>query len=195
MLTTGLLFALLAVAVCTDLRSGKIYNWNTYTGIAIALIIGTINSYGMGSERMQQLLGWNGTSVGLSDTAAGLFACGAVLIVCYVFLNFNGGIGGGDVKLLAMLGAFFGLRQGIEVMLWTFVLAAALAIIMLLWTVNLRVLLGRFIARLRSILLLQTPQYPEGEGPMAPLPKCLPIGALFATILIRFDLLKNVGWI
>ena len=195
MFTTGLLFALLAVAVCTDLRSGKIYNWNTYTGMTLALVIGAINSYWVGGESMQQLLGWNGASVGLGDSAAGLLSCGAVLIVCYVFLNFNGGIGGGDVKLLAMLGAFFGLRQGIEVMLWTFVLAAALAIIMLLWTVNLKVLFLRFTTRVRSIVLLQTPQYAEGERPMAPLPKCLPLGALAATILIRFDLLKNVGWI
>jgi hypothetical protein len=50
MLTTLLMFALLLVAVCTDLRSGKIYNWNTYPGIALALVIGTINSYWAGGR-------------------------------------------------------------------------------------------------------------------------------------------------
>ena len=191
MLTTLLMFALLLVAVWTDLRSGKIYNWNTYSGIALALVIGTINSYWAGGERMQQLLG----PVELGDAATGLFACGAILIVCYVFLNFNGGIGGGDVKLLAMLGAFFGLEKGIEVLLWTFILAAALGIVMLLWTVDLSVLLQRLLKRVRAIFLLQTPEYPEGEGPMAPLPKCLPIGAVAAAVLVHFGLLKQLGWI
>jgi Flp pilus assembly protein protease CpaA len=189
MLTAAIMFLLLVVAVWTDLRSNKIYNWNTYSGIALALIIGAINSYWTGGETMRKLLG----PIQLADAAIGLFACGAILIVCYVFLNFNGGIGGGDVKLLAMLGAFFGFEKGIEVMLWTFILAAAIGIIMLLWSVDLSILTRRFVNRLRSIFLLQTPEYPDGEGPMTPLPKCLPIGAIAASILVHFDLLTQLG--
>ena len=34
-------------------------------------------------------------------------------------------VGGGDVKLIAMLGAFLGPEQGITAMLWTFVWARA----------------------------------------------------------------------
>ena len=189
MLTTFLIFALLAIALWTDLRSNKIYNWNTYSGIGLAIIIGAINSYWTEGETMRKILG----PIQLGDAALGLFACGAILIVCYVFLNFNGGIGGGDVKLLAMLGAFFGFEKGIEVLLWTFILAAAIGIIMLLWTVDLAILLRRFSKRIRAIFLLQTPEYPEGEGPMAPLPKCLPMGAVAAVALVRFGLSSQLG--
>lgn len=191
MLTAAIMFLLLTVAVWTDLRSNKIYNWNTYSGIALALIIGAINSYGPTNNQMRRIFG----SIEFGDSALGLFACGAILIVCYVFLNFNGGIGGGDVKLLAMLGAFFGFEKGVEVMLWTFILAAAIGIIMLLWSVDLTILVRRFVSRVRSILLLQTPQYPEGEGPMTPLPKCLPIGAVIAAVLVHFGLLSQLGLI
>ena len=63
---------------------------------------------------MADLLG----EIGLADAALGMFVCGGLLLVCYVFFS----IGGGDVKLLAMLGAFLGIEQGIEVVLWTLVL-------------------------------------------------------------------------
>ncbi len=47
------------------------------------------------------------------------------MLVLFVFFR----IGGGDVKLLAMLGAFLGLEQGIETLLWTFVLGGAVGLI------------------------------------------------------------------
>ena len=191
MLTTVVMYGLLLVAIWTDLNYGKIYNWNTYLGIAIALVIGAINSYWSESSALQQVFG----GVELGDATLGLFACGAILIVCYVFLNFNGGIGGGDVKLLAMLGAFFGFEKGIEVLLWTFILAAAIAVVMLIWTVKPTILMHRFIGRVRSIALLQTPEYPEGDAPMAPLPKCLPIGAAAAATLVHLNLFTHLGLI
>ena len=191
MLTTIVVYALLSATIWTDLKDGKIYNWTTYPGIGVALAVGAMNSYFPGSASVRQLFG----AVDLGDATLGLFACGAILIVCYVFLNFNGGIGGGDVKLLAMLGAFFGFEKGIEVLLWTFILAAAIAVMMLIWTVKPTTLVHRFITRVRSIALLQTPEYPEGEAPMAPLPKCLPIGAAAATTLVHFNLLTHLGLI
>ena len=45
-------------------------------------------------------------------------------------------VGGGDVKLIAMLGAFLGLEKGIEAMLWTFVLGGCMALIVLVWRVG-----------------------------------------------------------
>jgi prepilin peptidase CpaA len=41
-------------------------------------------------------------------------------------------LGGGDVKLIAMMGAFLGLENGIEAMLWTFILGSLLGIAMLI---------------------------------------------------------------
>ena len=70
--------------------------------------------------------------VGLLGSLAGLLACGLLMLVCYVFLH----VGGGDVKLLAMMGAFLGPERGIEAMLWTFVLGACAAILVLVWRVG-----------------------------------------------------------
>jgi Flp pilus assembly protein protease CpaA len=71
----------------------------------------------------------------------GLLACGGMMLVCYVF--FPGGVGGGDIKLLAMVGAFLGVMAGLEVMLWTFVLAACMALIVLVWRYGLPALIVR----------------------------------------------------
>ena len=55
------------------------------------------------------------------------------MIVCFVFFP---GIGGGDVKLMAMVGALLGTYDGLEALLWTFVLAACFGLIVLVWRVG-----------------------------------------------------------
>jgi Flp pilus assembly protein protease CpaA len=47
------------------------------------------------------------------------------------FLLFE--VGGGDVKLLAMEGAWLGLERGLECLLWTFVIGGAVALAILVW--------------------------------------------------------------
>ena len=187
MLTATLMLLLLAVAVWTDLGSHKIYNGNTYTGIALALLIATVNSYWGGGEQMQRLLG----PVELGDAAVGLFVCGAVMLVCYVFFS----IGGGDVKLIAMLGAYLGLQKGIEAMLWTFILGGALGLITILWTVDFRTLVRRFFQRVRSIVLLQTIEREEGDDAVGAKPLYLAPSALGAAVIVHFNLLDRLGWI
>ena len=54
------------------------------------------------------------------------------MLLCFVAFK----VGGGDVKLIAMLGAFLGPQQGITAMLWTFVLAACMGLIVLIWRVG-----------------------------------------------------------
>jgi prepilin peptidase CpaA len=72
--------------------------------------------------------------VGLQESLAGCVGCGVIMLACYVF--FPGGVGGGDVKLLAMIGAFLGPFRGLEALLWTFVLGACVAIALLVWRVG-----------------------------------------------------------
>ncbi len=187
MLTAAIMFLLLAVAVWTDLRRHKIYNSNTYAGIAIALLIASVNSYWGGSEAMQRLLG----PIELGDAAVGLFASGSIMIVCYVFFS----IGGGDVKLIAMLGAFLGLEQGIEAMLWTFIIGGALGLVTILWTVDFRTLVTRFFQRLRTIILLQTIEREEDEESVGAKPLYLAPSALLAAVIVYFNLLDRLGWI
>lgn len=112
MLLTAASLAWTALAAITDLRSHRILNWNTYSGIVTALLIRSAE----GSEVFLEGL-------------TGLLACGSIMLLCFVLFD----VGGGDVKLLAMLGAFLGLQQGIEVMLWTFTIGCATAVTLLIW--------------------------------------------------------------
>ncbi len=75
-------------AVVCDLRWRVIPNWLAVLGLAAGLILNACSS------------GWHGATAALSGTAAGL----AVFLV----FHFVGGMGGGDVKLMAAFGAVLG---------------------------------------------------------------------------------------
>ena len=120
MLATILLLGLVLAATVTDLCRHKIYNWTTYAGIVAALGLSAAGSLcsaaGWLSEdqyrRLGHAFGWIGW-IPLSDSLLGLAACGLVMLSCFVLFK----VGGGDVKLIAMLGAFLGLEQGVTAML------------------------------------------------------------------------------
>ena len=133
MLATVLLLGLLLVATVTDLLRQKIYNWTTYPGILAALCLNAaVYLGGLANSQGQQQLQWWVGYVGFGESLIGLLACGFLMLVCYVMLK----LGGGDVKLMAMVGAFLGLEKGFEAMLWTFVLGMCLALIVLIWRVG-----------------------------------------------------------
>ena len=115
-LPTVVLLCLLVVATVTDVRERRIYNWNTYPGILLGLALNYFVA----------------DLVGLQDGLIGFFACGFLMLFCLVFFD----IGGGDVKLIAMMGAFLGLHAGIEALLWTFVLGGIFALVVLIWQVG-----------------------------------------------------------
>ncbi len=113
-----ILFALLIVATATDLVKHKIYNWTTYWGIVVAMSLAATSTFtdeGVFS------------TVGLRQSLFGLVLCGGIMLACFVCFQ----IGGGDVKLIAMIGAFLGPEFGVQVLLWTFVLGALSAIVIL----------------------------------------------------------------
>ena len=115
-ISTLLVLALASIAAVTDLSRHKIYNWTTYPGILSAFIVNALEPDG----------------IGLSDSLTGFVACGGIMLVAFTLF----GLGGGDVKLMAMLGAGLGLRSGIEVLLWTFVLGAVVGISVLIWRIG-----------------------------------------------------------
>ena len=89
-LSTLLLLCLLATAALIDLRSHRIPNWLTLGGtvVALGLYIG--------------LLGF--TDYGLLEGLGGL----AVGFIIFLPFYVTGGMGAGDVKLMAMAGTFLG---------------------------------------------------------------------------------------
>lgn len=86
----ALLLAVLIVAAVTDLRTGRVYNWLTYTAMIGGLTYWTV-------------LGMIGppSGAGLTQSAIAL-AAGLVPMIFVVRL---GGLGGGDAKLMGAVGA------------------------------------------------------------------------------------------
>ena len=132
MLIPAILLAFLLVATYTDLREHKIYNWNTYPGILAGLILNAAQN------------GWDGAV----QSALGFLVCGFVMLLCFVLFN----VGGGDVKLIAMMGAFLGLEQGVEGMLWTFVLGAVMGTAIVIWRLGFLSILRNTLQHLRLVL-------------------------------------------
>ena len=170
MLTNILLLLAVSVATATDLWRHKIYNWTTYSGILAALVTSATNL----------------SDIPLSQSVAGLSACGLVMLVCFVMFR----IGGGDVKLIAMIGAFLGPEQGITAMLWTFVLGGCVGLIVLIWKVGALKLIGRTLRQVLYTLRLGSwnPLSDEEKAMLQP-PLFLAPCALAAVIIVRTGLM------
>lgn len=115
-LTVGIvvtLVLLLVVATVTDVRNQIIYNWNTYPGILLGFV----------------LRWFEGGAAGIEDSFKGFLVCGFLMLVCFVLFQ----LGGGDLKLIAMMGAFLGFERGVEALLWTLVLGGILGSLVVVW--------------------------------------------------------------
>ena len=107
------LIVLLLVATVTDIRNQIVYNWNTYPGILLGFVLRYIEG-------------------DFEDSAKGFFVCGGLMLICFVLF----GLGGGDLKLIAMMGAFLGFERGVEALLWTLVLGGILGGVVLVWQIG-----------------------------------------------------------
>jgi prepilin peptidase CpaA len=167
-LTTWAMLVLTAIAAVTDFRRQKIYNWTTYPGILV----------GLGLQGLEG--GWPAFEDGLW----GLLACGGVMLACFVFFP---DLGGGDVKLIAMLGAGLGLNDGILAMLWTFVIGFAAGLAVLIWKVGAVQLLRRTIQVVREAIIFRG-RVPPAE-PQSPVRRWLYLApaALAAVIIVRWQ--------
>jgi len=181
MLATILLLGLVSVATATDLAWHKIYNWTTYTGMLTALGLSAAGWLVFPGA----IAGREALRVSFLESLIGLLACGLVMLVCFVMFK----VGGGDVKLIAMLGAFLGPEEGIEAMLWTFVLGGCVGLIVLIWRVGparLIVHVCRHIVwslRLGSLCPLTDEQRAQLQPPLFLAPS-----ALAAVAIVRFAL-------
>jgi prepilin peptidase CpaA len=166
--TTWAMLLLTAIASITDFRRQKIYNWTTYPGIVLGLLL----QWGTG--------GWPAAEDGLW----GLLACGGIMIVCFVFFP---DLGGGDVKLLAMLGAGLGVDDGILAMLWTFVIGFFAGLALLIWRTGILSLLNAGVQRAREALVLRGRLQPP--DPRSPLRRWLYLApaAFVAVAIVRWE--------
>jgi prepilin peptidase CpaA len=90
----------IGIAACIDdLRRRQIANWIPASALASGVVLQTVQH------------GWRGTGSALLGTVAGA----GVFLVFYLL----GGMGGGDVKLMAGFGALLGAKRLFEAALWT----------------------------------------------------------------------------
>jgi len=88
------------IAACIDdLRRRQISNWIPGSALASGLVLQTAQH------------GWRGAGSALAGTLAGA----SVFLIFYLL----GGMGGGDVKLMAGFGALLGVKGLFEAALWT----------------------------------------------------------------------------
>jgi len=104
---------LLAIAAIVDLQWKVIPDWLTLPGLAWTLLASAF----LGRPR-------------LGEALLGLALCGGVLLL--MALISRGSIGGGDVKLVAMIGAMLGWRWGFGVFAFAQLCAAAFALCLFL---------------------------------------------------------------
>jgi prepilin peptidase CpaA len=129
----------IAAAVC-DLRRGKIYNALTYPAILIGLAFGALG--GWAAAR-----GWSGAWDGLANHLGGFGFGFGVLFVAYIL----GGMGGGDVKLTGAVGAFLGWPGALYALFYSFILGAAIGVILVVGRGRTRLFLRRMGAALRLL--------------------------------------------
>lgn len=98
-----------SVGALSDIRTRRIPNWLTYTGLAAALLVRGV------------LSGWLGLRSGLAGLAVG----GGVFVLLFLL----GGMGGGDVKLMAAVAAWAGSAQGIGILIASAIAGGVLAAI------------------------------------------------------------------
>ncbi len=103
MVLTALSLTVVLIAAVTDLATGKVYNRLTYTAAGLGLVLHAL-----------PIPGAQGVLFALGGLGAGF----ALLLLPFLL----GGTGGGDVKLLAALGAFVG-AEAIAIVLFLTCLA------------------------------------------------------------------------
>lgn len=108
---TGLLIALLAIGACIDIRTYRIPNWLTFGGTAFALVYSVAVPFSPG----------HGFLWAIGGLTAGLF----IMLPLYAMRV----MGAGDVKLMAMAGAFLGTTDVFSAAVSTFIAGGVAAIL------------------------------------------------------------------
>ena len=130
------LFALLIVAIFTDIAYGKIYNWLVYPAVVAGVGLAVAGHYvGPASASMIDSPSVIESLLGLA-LAAGLFG----------FFFFRGWMGAADVKLAAAIGALKGLQFFIWALIFITLAGFMLAVVMLIWQ-------GRFVESVKNSLV------------------------------------------
>jgi prepilin peptidase CpaA len=130
------LLAVLSISAATDLRVGRIFNVVTYPAIAFGLAGAAL---GIGPDLLSSLLG-----------------CLVGGLSFYLLFAF-GWMGGGDVKLMAAVGALRGFPFVLHAMFYSVFFGGVAAGLMLVWRGETRAVLGDLLAVVRRLMGIGPP--------------------------------------
>ncbi len=135
----GILIPLLSIASATDLMVRRIPNWLTYSAAGFALAAAAVVSLRTSSE-VVVLPG----VVDFRESVSGFATTFGIMLMVYLVL----GIGAGDVKLAGAIGACVGAHTGLQILLWTHLIAGAAAGVYVVWKVGPRWLIQKSLSLL-----------------------------------------------
>ena len=170
---TGVLIAALVVAAWSDVKTGRIPNELVYSGIAVALAYS-----GLAPVRGADLL-----------SALGGLGIGLVLLLPLYLMR---AMGAGDVKLMAMAGAFLGFPDALTALLASFLAGGVLSLVVALRKRSLRLALTNLALMVRGAarrgLRLDAADTALTAGRM-------PYGVAIAAGTIGYLVLRQLGFI
>jgi prepilin peptidase CpaA len=105
----GLALLVSIIGAVYDHRTGHIPNWLTLGALALALVL-HVATGALGN-------GLTGAGAGAITSVSGILLCSIVPLILYRMA----GMGGGDLKLLAAIGAFLGPLIGLQAQMYSFV--------------------------------------------------------------------------
>jgi len=161
------LAAMLVTCTLTDLSWRKIPNWATFTGLAWALGLAGLSDL-TALEPPLAAVSW-------TDSLSGTVCCLGIMLVIY---SLAGG-GAGDVKLLAAVGAFLGVRLGIQALIGSYLVAATAVVAWGIWKIGLWRLISAFARQVGAIVLPLSIDRPESDA-RALLNQPMPLGPAIA---------------
>ena len=174
LVVNGCLLAAVAAAAVIDLLTGKVPNWLTYPAVVVGLAVSAVSD------------GWSG----LGSSAAGL-AVGFVPL--FVFYRMGAGLGGGDVKLMGSVGALRGWPFIVVAMFYSFIVAAVMGIVLMVWRGQTQATLRRIGRTLKSVALpgatIVSPSSPESI--QVPFAACVCLGTAWC---LTEEALKGTLW-
>jgi prepilin peptidase CpaA len=175
---TGVLMVLLLIAAVIDIKTSRIPNWLVFAGALYGLAYNAISP--LYARDIGILFALGGLAVGL-----------AALLPAYLFRV----MGAGDVKLMAMVGAFLGASATVGAVLATLVTGGVFAIALALWS-------GRTVRMLRNVTALSrgtaftlatgNTAWMVHDGPSA---GRMPYGVAIAVGTIAYLVLSQLGFV
>jgi prepilin peptidase CpaA len=138
----GFVVVVSAVAAAYDWRTGHIPNWLTLGALGIGVVGHAALGFATTGKAFDAL-------TGAVFSLLGALSCAAVPLLLYRL----GAIGGGDVKLLAGLGAILRPMMGVEAELYSFIAAAIAAPGWLAYEGKLGAVLGNTLALVKNPFL------------------------------------------